>query len=344
MDGKKITFNNIENTEESEKNSKKSKIDQRLNGILSPNSNALNQKQYNKDLNRSVSPSNSFSVANSSTKNKRNAKSIVKKEINRISKVVEDFSSTKFLSEFINEKHSKDKNPNYLKKSAEKKKEFNNNMIDEINNKYNLDQNLNLKSKQKIVNGRNIAMMRQKATNNVVKINQNINNENENKKGFSNMKIKNIEFNNNKGKSRSKSKIPKREKEIIFDNKSINEKGNDFDNCENKNSRYKNNNKLYSSDNNNNVFMYSNLNNKLVSNNSNSVSNLSNLNSSFDNQNNRNFSSNNMNAKEYQGYQFNNNQNNYNPAFMNSNMSNIFSNNNSVNIANLDNNAINNNQ
>ncbi len=360
MDGKRITFNNIE---ESEKNIKKNKINQHLNGIISPyviNNALTNKHQNNKDLlYRSFSPSDSISVANNSPINKRNTKSIVKKEINRVTKVVEDFSSTKFLNEFINEKHPKDKNSNpiFNKKSAEKNKEYNNSNIHEINNKYNIEQNLNLKSKQKIVNGRNIAMMRQKSTNdNIVKINKNknVNNKNSNTNtntNYNNMKIKNHEYNSN-AKSRSKSKTPKREREIIFDNKSESEKNNGFENFENKKSWNKTNNEMRSSNNtnnssnnnNNNIFMYSNMNNKVIPNNCNSVEKLSNLNSSYENPilNNKNLSSNSMISNEYQGFQFQNIS--YNPAFINKNMSNIFSNNNSVNMANLENNNFNFNQ
>jgi hypothetical protein len=206
-----------------------------------------------------------------------------------------------------------------------------NNIENDIEDKFNFEQNPNLKSKQKIINGRNIAMMRQKASNEVIKILPANNN---------NYKIKNNDLNNNV-KIFSKSKILKREKELLFDNKSVSEKANNYEHKKNRNSNYNNNNnKLYPSENNDNVFMYSNLNNKLISNNSNSIGNISNLNSSYENPNN-NFK-NNINLHEHFGHQTQ--SNNSNLAFMKSSMSNIFSNNDSVKIANLENNNFNYNQ
>jgi len=280
----------------------------------------MNHLSSKKEKNKSISPSNSLSVSNSTSINKRNAKSKVKNEIKRMNKVIEDFSSTKYLNEFIYERHSKDKTPK-RKKSEENKKEkvFTNNRG--LNNNFNknkkniLDGDI-LKVKPKIVNGRNIAMIRQKTSKEF------------NNNSMAKIKIPTINFEKTQAvRGKSKSKTPKKEKEIIFDNKSISEKTYEIGNIENKlnyNLQDSNNIAYYSNDNNN-ITMISNLNNKIISNNSITASNISNLNSSYENSNipyrnypYNNFYANNIHQNDHlQG-------NNYNTSFLNSNTSNLF--------------------
>lgn len=271
--------------------------------------------------------SKSLNISNTHSKKNRTSKSIVKKEIERISRLVEDFSSTKFLNECLNDKHPK--------KSAEKKKCSKNyneeNFITLKNSTANINannltrssneiasnlmkihrpENLRLcnnnnnniknnnKQEQKNINGRNIALIRQKANNaNTLKSNNNFNNQGylktDNSVNVKSNKVNAKFASNNKNsfsgvKSRSKSK-PKfitNEREFFGNDNSF-VTGNDNMN-----------------------------NNRFIRQNSNNISNLSNLNSSYD-------AASNINNNNNNNIQLNKN---YQQNFMTSNNSNIFSN------------------
>jgi len=327
-DGKRITFNNLQNTEESHKIEKLNKGNKTNNNNLfsKMNNSPLNRKN-NKDLNRSISPSNcSISVSNSNTKNNRNTKSIVKKQINHTSKVLDDLYSTKYLNDYMLEKHSKDKNQVIRRKSMDRKKEEN--ILNEINNNFN-NKFSNNKTKAKIVNGRNIAMMKQKPNNN--NNNQNL----KNNLSKINAKIPSLNFNSNNNLNKNineiKSKTPQMEKEIIFDIKSISEKTtNEIIENRDNTVKYDNNtfnNTIYSpiySNDKNNLYSFQNLNNNIIDNNASISNNISNINVSYDNPNKPIiYSNNNYNSNNYQ-------TNNPNNNIIYNNIPNLFSSNNNT--------------